>query len=51
MMPVSTTLVAPPPRAALALLALRLMMPKSFVDEGDGSSPKPFLGLEPPQHR
>ena len=41
----------PPPRSALAWLALRLMMPKSFVDEGDGSSPKPFLGLEPPQHR
>ena len=39
------------PRSALALLALRLMTPKSFLDEGDGSSPKPFLGLEPQQHR
>jgi len=39
------------PRSALALLALRLMRPKSFLDEGDGSSPKPFLGLEPQQHR
>ena len=49
--PVSTTLVAPTPRSALALLALRLTTPKSFLDEGDGSSPKPFLGLEPQQHR
>ena len=40
-----------PPRSALALSALRLMTPKSFLDEGDGSSPKPFLGLEPQQHR
>ena len=39
------------PRSALALLALRLMRPKSFLDVGDGSSPKPFLGLEPQQHR
>ena len=39
------------PRSALALLALRLMRPKSFLEVGDGPSLKPFLGLEPQQHR